>query len=147
MTVIELSIKMSKTAPAKTCTFYTDRRKCCRPICQKKKNEDLTQRPTNSHYGYYTMIATNSTSLLCPHSGGQCHLIHLTILRRFSCTSLAYICSQRWPKSRFISFHFYALGALCSLTELITFLFAKNNVNYAQYALVPYKDRNNLGWL
>ena len=54
----ELNIKMSKSAPAKTCTFHTDRKKCC--IFQGEKNEDLTQRPTNSpeyHYGYYTMIA------------------------------------------------------------------------------------------
>ena len=29
MTLIELSIKMSKTAPAKTCTFHTDWKKCC----------------------------------------------------------------------------------------------------------------------
>ena len=63
MTLIELSIKMSKTAPAKTCTFHIDRKKCC--IFQEENNENLTQRPTNSpdeyHYGYYyyTMIATN----------------------------------------------------------------------------------------
>ena len=37
-----------------------------------------------------------------PVSGGQCHL---TILRRFSWPSLAYMCSaaHRWPKARFIS--------------------------------------------
>ena len=29
-----------------------------------------------------------------PVSGGQCHLIHLTILRRFSWTSLAYMCTK-----------------------------------------------------
>ena len=60
MTLIELSIKMSKTTPAKTCTFHTDWKKCC--IFQKENNEDLTQRPTNSpqyHYGCYIMIATN----------------------------------------------------------------------------------------
>ena len=60
MTLIELSIKMAKSAPAKTCTFHTDWKKCC--IFQKEKNEDLTQRPTNSpeyHYGCYTMTATN----------------------------------------------------------------------------------------
>ena len=28
-----------------------------------------------------------------PVSGGQCHLIHLTILRRFSWPSLAYMCT------------------------------------------------------
>ena len=36
-------------------------------------------------------------------SGGQCHLIHLTILRRLYRLSLAYICAQR-PKIPFISF-------------------------------------------
>ena len=29
-----------------------------------------------------------------PVSGGQCHLIHLTILRRFSCPSLSYMCTK-----------------------------------------------------
>ena len=29
-----------------------------------------------------------------PVSGGQCHLIHLTILRRFSWPSLAYMCTK-----------------------------------------------------
>ena len=39
-----------------------------------------------------------------PVSGGQCHLIHLTILRRFFQPSLANICAQRWPTTQFISF-------------------------------------------
>ena len=39
MTLIELSMKMSKTAPAKTYTFHTDWKKCC--IFQEEKNEDL----------------------------------------------------------------------------------------------------------
>ena len=53
MTLIELSLKISKTALAKTCTFHIDRKKCC--IFQEESNEDLTQRPTNSpeyYYGY-----------------------------------------------------------------------------------------------
>ena len=29
MNLIELSIKMSKTAPAKACLFHTDWKKCC----------------------------------------------------------------------------------------------------------------------
>ena len=29
-----------------------------------------------------------------PVSGGQCHLIHLTILRRFSWPSLPYMCTE-----------------------------------------------------
>ena len=60
MTLIEKDYLDVKTAPAKTCTFHTDWKKCC--IFQEEKNEDLTQRPTNSpenHYGCYTMIATN----------------------------------------------------------------------------------------
>ena len=55
-----MSIKVPKTAPAKTCIFHTDWKKWC--IFQEEKNEDPTQRPTNSpeyHYGCYTMIATN----------------------------------------------------------------------------------------
>ena len=32
--------------------------------------------------------------ILNPVSGGQCHLIHLTILRRFSWLSLAYMCTK-----------------------------------------------------
>ena len=36
-----------------------------------------------------------------PVSGGQCHIIHLTILRTFSRP----ICAQRWPKTPFISLH------------------------------------------
>ena len=30
----------------------------------------------------------------CSASGGQCHLNHLTILRRFSWPSLAYMCTK-----------------------------------------------------
>ena len=37
-----------------------------------------------------------------PVSGGQCHLVYLTILRRFSWPSLAYMCTYRWPKTPFI---------------------------------------------
>ena len=58
MTLIELSIKMSRITPAKTCTFHTNWKKC--RSFQEKKKADLTQRPTNSpeyHYGCYTMIA------------------------------------------------------------------------------------------
>ena len=33
----------------------------------------------------------------CPVSGGQCHLNHLTILRRFSWPSLAYMCQSPSP--------------------------------------------------
>ena len=39
-----------------------------------------------------------------PVSGEQCHIIHITILSRFSWLSLAYMCAQRWPKTPFISF-------------------------------------------
>ena len=45
MTLIELSIQMSKTAPAKTCAFHTDWKKCC--ICQEDKNEDVSYKSTN----------------------------------------------------------------------------------------------------
>ena len=34
------------------------------------------------------------TRISNPVSGGQCHLIHLTILRRFSWPSLAYRCTK-----------------------------------------------------
>ena len=70
MTLIELSIKMSKTAPAKTCTVHNDWKQCC--IFQEEKNEDLTQRPTNSpeyRYGCYTMIAMNMQYLSSMPSG------------------------------------------------------------------------------
>ena len=36
----------------------------------------------------------NVGSLSNPVSGGQCHLNHLTILRRFSWPSLAYMCTK-----------------------------------------------------
>ena len=51
-------------------------------------------------------------------SGGQCHLIHLTILRRFSWPSLAYMCT-RWPKARFISFflHIYCTLSVHSCSK------------------------------
>ena len=53
MTLIELSISMSRTAPAKTCTFHTDWQKCC--IFLEEENEDLTQRPTNSPEYHYVV--------------------------------------------------------------------------------------------
>ena len=34
-------------------------------------------------------------------ASGQYHLIHLTILKRFSWPSLVYICAQWWPKTPF----------------------------------------------
>ena len=39
-----------------------------------------------------------------PVSGGQCHPIHLTILRRFSWPSLAYMCTKV-ARTPFILFH------------------------------------------
>ena len=39
-------------------------------------------------------------------SGWQCHLIHLTIVRRFSCLSLAYMCTNLALKPPLISYHF-----------------------------------------
>ena len=39
-----------------------------------------------------------------PVFGGQCNLIHHTILRRFSWPSLAYMCVQRWPTTPLILF-------------------------------------------
>ena len=46
---------------------------------------------------------TTGARILSPVSGGQSHLIYLTILRRFSWPSLAYIlCAQRWPTIPFI---------------------------------------------
>ena len=49
-----------------------------------------------------------------PVSGGQCHLIHLTILRRFSWPSLAYMCTKGGLKPD--SFHFisYLHRSCCS---------------------------------
>ena len=37
---------------------------------------------------------TARTRISNPVSGGQCHLIHLTILRRFSLPTLAYMCTK-----------------------------------------------------
>ena len=37
---------------------------------------------------------TARTRISNPVSGGQCHLNHLTILRRFSWPSLAYMCTK-----------------------------------------------------
>ena len=46
-----------------------------------------------------------------PVSGGQCHLNHLTILRRFSWPSLAYMCTKvAYSPIHFISFHLLAGG-------------------------------------
>ena len=45
-----------------------------------------------------------------PVSGGKCHLIHVTILRRFSWPSLAYMCTKvALCPIIFISFHFCVL--------------------------------------
>ena len=46
---------------------------------------------------------TTGTRISSPVSGGQCHLIHLTIPKRFSRPNLAYkLCAQRWPITPFI---------------------------------------------
>ena len=40
--------------------------------------------------------------------GGQCHLIHLTILKRLFCpVKPTCKCAQMWPKTTFISFHLW----------------------------------------
>ena len=38
--------------------------------------------------------STSDRQISSPVSGGQCHLIHSTILRRFSWPSLAYVCTK-----------------------------------------------------
>ena len=53
---------------------------------------------------------TNGAQISNPVSGGQCHLIHLTIRMRFSWPSLAYkLCAQRWPTTPFI----HAFWVIC----------------------------------
>ena len=48
--------------------------------------------------------------LKCSVSGGQCYTIHLTIPRRFSRPSLAYMCTNvAWNPIHFTSFHFVPL--------------------------------------
>ena len=46
-----------------------------------------------------------------PVSGGQCHLIHLIILRRFSWPSLAYMCTGG-QKSDSFHFHFISFALM-----------------------------------
>ena len=116
MTLIELSIKISKTAPAKTYTLHTDRKKCC--IFQEEKNEDLTQRPTNSpeyHDGYYTMIATNRQYFS-------------------SMPSVSFILDHtRLDKSK--------LQYVSLVTDRAdTILICQKHVKYAQYTPFLYKD-------
>ena len=48
----------------------------------------------------------------------QCHLIHLTILRRFSWPSLAYMCTKV-PKTTFISFHLYYENLIYVCTQYV----------------------------
>ena len=50
----------------------------------------------------YHLCGTSMVWISNPVYGGQCHLTHLTILRRFSWPNLA--CTHKWPKARFISF-------------------------------------------
>ena len=66
---------------------------------------------------FSSITAYFSSKLL---SRGECHLIHLTILRRFSWSSLA-LCTQRWPKTPFFSFilvnsyHLFASASVISV--------------------------------
>ena len=50
-------------------------------------------------------------------SGGQCHLIHLTIRRRFSWSSLAYVLTK-WSKTPFISFRDVRFGRIKTVLTL-----------------------------
>ena len=50
---------------------------------------------------YRARPQTAEAQILIPVSGEQCRFIHLTILRRFSWPSFAYM-SQRWPKTPLI---------------------------------------------
>ena len=51
-----------------------------------------------------------------PVSGGQCHLIHLIIFRRFSWPSLAYMCTKvAWSPIHFIFFSFEYLWSIINI--------------------------------
>ena len=166
--------------------MYTDGQKCC--IFQEEKNEDLTQRPTNSteyHYGCYTMIATIMQYFSSMPSSGSFVMNHTRLIKggwsteEEQCTSARQMyqvtgCSSLWSLSWLLRWDWKQWGRFrgrivvwesqtseslapllvsglsillliqlfekanfnlyCqSLTELIPFLFAKNNVNYAKY--------------
>ena len=68
MTLIELPIKMSKTAPATMCTFQTDWN--LKMLYFSSGDPYATHRPTYSpEYGCYTMIATNMQYFFSMPSG------------------------------------------------------------------------------
>ena len=49
-----------------------------------------------------SVLCLRPEELEFPVSGGQRHPIHLTILRRFSKASLAYVYTQKWPEVQLI---------------------------------------------
>ena len=57
-----------------------------------RKDSTLRGRSVTERWGVQPQIAKARISNLV--SGGQCHLIYLTILRRFSWPSLAYMCTK-----------------------------------------------------
>ena len=55
-----------------------------------------------------TTFQRNWAQISNPVSGGQCHLIHLAILRRFTWPSLAYMCTKVFTASPdYILFHIF----------------------------------------
>ena len=70
-------------------------------------------------YIWLTFLSRFLLSLL------HCHIIHLTILERFSWSSLVYRYAQKWPKTAFIHLFIHSFF-LCSLSTLsvtlITFI-------------------------
>ena len=51
---------------------------------------------------YRVWPQTSRARISNPVSGGQCHLTHLTILRKFSWPSLAYMCTKVQPTAPII---------------------------------------------
>ena len=184
MTLIKLSIKISKTAPAKTCTFQTDWKKCC---IFKRRAMNIS--PICLSIAVISWLRpTCSTSLLLSrgplfwiiqglqrrrkHWGGTRHQqpaddqsTWCSYLQRLSW-------KMRWDwkhwgssRGRIVVWESQTLESLvpvlvpvlailllirlfekanCNLyrqssSELIPFLFAINNVNYAQYTSVHHK--------
>ena len=85
-----------------------------------------------------------SASISNPVSGGQCHLIHLIILKRFSWPSLAYMCTKVAQSP--IHFIFCTTTArllplISQLTQNICTIFVQRRPNVGQ---ILYKCYSNV---
>ena len=90
-------------AVIKAACLVSQESRVCPPLWHSGFKETIVSSPLTNENSDSFGASVTEVEITCsasgrqgsnPVSGGQCHLIHLTILRRFSWESLAYMCTK-----------------------------------------------------